>query len=123
MKITWVTIRVKSIQESKIFYKEFLNLELKKEFSPYEGMTIAFLKDENGFEIELIEDRNNEVEAIESNISIGIAVNSFDRIYEKARLNEIKVSEKITMPTGMECFFIKDPNKVDIQVIREESLR
>ena len=123
MKITWVTIKVTNLQESKSFYKNFLGLKLKKEFSPMEGMTIAFLNAENGVEIELIHNKNIQLETKDSNISIGIALNNFDEIYEKAKLNSFKVSEKVKMPNGMECFFIKDPNKVEIQIIREESLK
>lgn len=122
MKITWCTIRVRNFEESKAFYKDFIGLEIKTEFSPREGMRIAFLMAENGFEIELIHEINNKLEIKDSNVSIGIAVNNFDEIYEKVNLNKIKRSEKIIMPTGMECFFVKDPNGVDIQVIREESL-
>ena len=123
MKITWVTIKVKNFEESKSFYKDFLGLKLETEFSPMAGMTIAFLKDENGVEIELIYNKNIKVETKDSTISIGIALNNFDEIYEKAKLNERKVSGKVTMPTGMECFFVQDPNGVEIQVIREESLK
>lgn len=123
MKITWVTIKVTNLEESKSFYENFLGLKLKTEFSPMEGMTIAFLKAENGIEIELIYNKNIQLEVKDSNISIGIALNNFDEIYEKAKLDKMKTSEKITMPNGMECFFVKDPNRVEIQVIREESLK
>lgn len=123
MKITWVTIKVKNLEESKSFYKNFLGLKLKTEFSPMKGMTIAFLKAENGVEIELIHNKNIELERKDSNLSIGIAFNNFEEIYEKAKLDKRKISEKITMPNGMECFFVQDPNGVEIQVIREESLK
>ena len=123
MNITWITLKIKNINESKKFYKEFFNLELEKEFSPYEGMKIAFLKDKNGFEIELIEEQNKELKVVDSNISIGIAIKNFDETYNEFKLNNFNPSDKVKMPNGMECFFVIDLDGVKIQVIREESLR
>lgn len=54
MKLTWITIVTTKFEESKEFYRDFLGMEPGAAFSPNEFMDIAFFKDQNGMQVELI---------------------------------------------------------------------
>ena len=122
MTINWCTIRVINFNKSKKFYGDFLGLKAEQEFSPYEGMEIAFFSADNGMKVELIytkdmvlEEKNN------SGVSLGICVSNYDALLEKAQQNNMVTLGPTTLGKGMECFFIKDPNGVGIQIVRAET--
>ncbi len=54
MKLTWVTIVTTKFEESKEFYRDFLGMKPGAAFSPNEFMDIAFFKDQNGMQVEII---------------------------------------------------------------------
>lgn len=118
MRINWITIKDVDLKKSKEFYGEYIGLRLDREFSPQEGMNLAFFKDENGMEIELIENVGK-VKKYEDGISIGIQTSRYEEILEEARRREIVVVEPRVLGGGMECFFISDPNGVLVQIIKQ----
>lgn len=118
MKINWVTIRNADYEVSKKFYGKFLGLELAREISPNAGMTIAFFRDKNDMEVEIIGDGN--IKKAINGPSIGIEVDNYEEILKNSRENSILMSEPVELEKGMECFFIKDPNEVQIQIIKRK---
>lgn len=121
MNIRFNTITVKDLDESLKFYKEILGFIEIKRFNPMEGVTIAFLKDEDSGLIELIEYQNTskDDDIRESIVSIGIGVVDLERT-----LNELKdkgvelIRGPIEVPSGEKFEFIKDPNGVEIELIQ-----
>lgn len=119
MNIQWITIHVKDMDESKIFYENFLGLKLINTFSPNDEITIAFYTAENGMKIELLENKTVSQNRVDnSGISIGIACENYKDILKEAREKQIITIEPQIFGKDMECFFITDPNGIQIQIIK-----
>ena len=124
MTINWFTIRVKDFDKSKKFYGDFLGLVAEEEFSPFEGMKIAFFTANNGMKVELIytddmvlEDKSN------SGVSLGICVSNYEEFLKRAEDNNFVTLGPTTLGKGLQCFFMKDPNGVDIQIVRADTYK
>jgi lactoylglutathione lyase len=121
MNLCWCTIRVKDFEKSKLFYSDFLGLKSEQEFSPHEGMQIAFFSADNDMKVELIYNKDIVIEDKgNSAVSLGISFINYDEMLDKAQKNNMVLSGPMTMGKGMQCFFIQDPNGVEIQIIKEE---
>ena len=119
MIINWITIKVNDFEKSKEFYRDFLGMKAEKEFSPNGDMSIAFFVADNGVKIELIYDKNFKLESpSNSSISIGICPLNYDEILQKSHEKNMIYSGPIVLGGNMECFFVKDPNGVGVQVIK-----
>lgn len=118
MIIQWVTLKVRDFEESKRFYGEYLKLKLENEFSPAPEMKIAFFGAENGVQIELIHDP--QASCSNTGVSIGIGTENYDSLLEEARKREILSAEPAVLGGYLECFFVADPNGVQIQIIKKE---
>ncbi|BBF43553.1 hypothetical protein lbkm_2241 [Lachnospiraceae bacterium KM106-2] len=118
MIINWITIHVKSLEKSKEFYSGYLGLKLKDRMLPNEMMTIEFYEAENGMQVELIESKSTEYQiANNAGISIGIASKNYETLLGRARELNILYREP-QMMGPMECFFVKDPDAISIQIIK-----
>jgi lactoylglutathione lyase len=117
MNYGFVTVKVKSLEESLKFYTEFLGLSIINKFPAGPGVTIAFLSDEKGNKIELIENAHEEAKG-GSLISIGFIVESVDKVIELVNEKGIKiVSGPIQTPSGAKFIYIEDPNGAEIEFI------
>jgi lactoylglutathione lyase len=121
MNYGFVTVKVRNLEESLEFYTEFLGLCVVKKFPAGPGVSIAFLSDENGNKIELIENAhekiNEETKGL-SLVSIGFVVPSVDNVIELVNKKGIKVlSGPVKTPTGAKFIFIEDPNGAEIEFI------
>ena len=76
MKLTWITIVTTKFEESKEFYRDFLGMEPGAAFSPNEFMDIAFFKDQNGMQVELIWSKKKTETISTSGLSSTITANS-----------------------------------------------
>ncbi|MGL5675785.1 MAG: VOC family protein [Cellulosilyticaceae bacterium] len=118
MTIKWLTINVHNLEASQAFYGEYLRLELKSAFSPNDMMSIVFYEAENGMQIELIKRHTPEASAIaNSSVAIGISSTHYETLLIQARERAILTSEPHKMGL-MECFFVKDPDNISIQIIK-----
>lgn len=115
MNVQWITIQTGEFEASKAFYRDTLGMTPKKEFSPGPGTQIAFFAAENGFQVELIASSNTA--ANNSGLSIGITVEDYRGLLAKARAEGFLQAEPVVLGE-MECFFLRDPNGVGIQVIK-----
>ncbi len=121
MAITWVTINVSEYEASKAFYGGYLGLAAAREFSPGPGMSIAFFADEKGMEIELIAEAGAQLpQAANAGMSIGIRRANYDALLAEARARGLLIGEPAMFGPNVECFFVRDPNGVGVQVIREK---
>jgi lactoylglutathione lyase len=121
MNYGFVTVKARSMEESLKFYTEFLGLNVINKFPAGPGVTIAFLSDEKGNKIELIENAHekiNEESKGLSLVSIGFVVDSVDKVLELVNEKGIKIVRgPIQTPAGAKFIYIEDPNGAEIEFI------
>lgn len=121
MKMAFVTITVRNLRESLVFYKEVIGLEEITRFSPQSGMTIVFLKDKDNNKLELIEHENMKSERIKEHnsiVSIGYNVENLEKVIELLNDRMIKIIQGPTQVAGgARLLLIEDPNGVGISFI------
>lgn len=113
--LRWITLWVNSLDESIDFYS-LMGLKLYTRFKPNEKMEIAFLKADNDFSIELIK---SDTEISCEGVSIGIFVDDDSEIFKYAAKNSIFTRNAMKLSDDEECYFIKDPSGIDVQIIRK----
>lgn len=122
MKVCWCTIRVNDLEQSKRFYGDVLGLELDNTFSPMPGRTIAFFKGDEGAEIELIYDEGKPAPISDEKISIGFAVDNLELMLQQVKNNNVEILKgPLTLGKDTYCFFIKDPNGIEIQIVENKN--
>lgn len=126
MKVHWLTIKVKDLEKSRHFYETYLGMSVEREFSPSEDTKIVFLRAGEEMEIELLyhQNRNENTASMaeeekNSPFSMGISTDRYESLLEKARMEGILTAEPAILGGHLECFFVKDPDGMGIQIIRE----
>ena len=105
MKLSWCTIHVHDMEQSKSFYGKFLGLRKTRSFSPQKGTQIVFFSDEGT-----------------CRVSLGLRTKNFDELLVKAKEGGFSLSGPLILGEDMECFFLQDPDGVGIQMIRDETV-
>ncbi len=118
MNFCWCTITTDELEKSIAFYADIIGLEQKSRFSPHTGIDIAFLQDEKGAEIELIQYANKPVVPEKSGISIGFEVDALEDTISLVQSRGIAVEGPFITPS-VKYIFIKDPNGVSIQLVEK----
>ncbi len=117
MKFCWVTINVNNMEESIKFYKDLIGLEILDRFTPYEGVEIVMLGEENGTMVELISNQTTKLKT--KGISIGFKVDSLEGSIETMKNNGVKIlTEPVSPSPDLEFYFVEDPNGLEIQLIK-----
>lgn len=121
MKLELVTIAVKDLDESVDFYKEVLRLTEIRRINPFEGVHIAFMKDEESSVIELIQ-RTMKEEPVKgdnpSKVSITFCVEDLGKVRRLLERKDVKVMEG-----PFESYiFIHDPNGVRLGIKEASSI-
>ncbi len=117
MKFCWVTINVNNMEESIKFYKDLIGLEILDRFTPYEGVEIVMLGEENGTMVELISNQTTKLKT--KGISIGFKVDSLEDSIETMKNNGVKIlTEPVSPSPDLEFYFVEDPNGLEIQLIK-----
>jgi lactoylglutathione lyase len=121
MNYGFVTVKVRSMEESLKFYTEFLGLSVINKFPAGPGVTITFLSDEKGNKIELIENAHEKLSEETkglSLVSIGFVVDSVDKVLQLVNEKGIKIIRgPIQTPAGAKFIYIEDPNGAEIEFI------
>jgi lactoylglutathione lyase len=121
MKFCWVTINVKSMEESMRFYREVVGLELERSMKPNPSIELAFLG-AGGTQVELICDSKAKSYGAGEGISLGFEVDSVER---KVALLKAKGLEPESGPfqpnPSIKFFYMLDPDGVKVQFV--ENLR
>ena len=121
MIIKLITIHVNNMAKSLEFYQEKLGFVEVRRIDHMEGMTMIFLKDEEGGLIELIENNampHNDDVTKSSAVSFALAVTDMNDTILKLNESGIQLDKgPIKTPSGEVLAFIKDPNGVVIEFI------
>ncbi len=118
MKISFITIGTKNLEKSVKFYEDILGFTLYDNYSPSPDVKIAFLADENGFKLELI-DHVHVLENQHNNISIGFEVDDIEETKVYLEKSGVKiVSGPTVISDGTKLLHAKDPNGVNIGFIQ-----
>ncbi len=121
MKICWITIYVRDMEESLKFYTQILGLEVKRTFSAGPGMEICFLEG-NGTDLELICDAEHKRVTYGQDISVGFTVDSLDQtIAGLIEKGITRITGPISPNPSISFIFITDPNGLKIQLAEEKS--
>jgi len=116
MKISWITIYVKNMDDSKRFYCDVLGLSVKNEMAPRPGMKICFL-DGGPIDYELIEDNEHSEINIGESVSAGFMVESLDNTIADLKAKGItNIIGPIQPSPTIRFVFIKDPDGMTIQI-------
>lgn len=116
----WNTITTAKLEESIGFYTELLGLTVERQFTSPVGATFVFMKDDNGFEIELISNPEQEVTPAPSNLSMGYEVSDLDATLEKARSKGFQSLGDVVSVPHTRFAFVKDPNGVTVQFVQRD---
>ena len=116
MKMTWITINVKNMDDSKHFYCDVLGLSVKNEMVPRPGMKICFL-DGGPIDYELIEDDAHPEINIGESVSVGFRVDSLDDTIADLKTKGItRIIGPIQPSPTIRFMYIKDPDGMTIQI-------
>lgn len=116
MNCCWCTITTEKPEESVKFYEEVVGLTVARRFSPRPGTEITFLKDGNGFEIELLQN-GGPAGAAKDGISLGFEVESLADALALVKAKNVPVFGGPTKAPDCSFFFVRDPNGVTIQFV------
>nr|WP_315025068.1 VOC family protein [uncultured Aminipila sp.] len=117
MKFCWSTLRVKNLEESILFYKDIIGLEVANRFKGGPHTEIAFLGNSET-QIELICDGESRDTNVGNDISWGFAIESLDKALDLVKQKGIDVLSGPTQPNPhVKFFFFKDPNGMLIQLV------
>lgn len=116
----WTTINTGDLDKSIYFYQNLLGLELERTVPINEQMTLVFLKDQNGFEVELIHAKGGEVpvQSAPSNISIGFEVADLSDMAAKLAAAGFPIKRGPMEAVGIRFFFVEDPNGITVQLLQ-----
>ena len=118
IRINWITIFVNDMAASQMFYGDYLGLTKAEEFPAGPDMDIAFFEADNGMKVELIENRAAEAAGKNPDVIIGVAVDNFDELMEKAKVLNVFLSGPEVLGGHLEVFYAMDPNGVSVQIAR-----
>jgi glyoxylase I family protein len=114
-------IPVKDLEKSKNFYEK-IGFELFKSWEkPNQQLKGAWLKDKDGYNVELIHHPTNEnltFPKIPEVLHLGIGVKNLEIELEKLQKNGAEIIIPITKGVSVKRFaFIKDPNGFPIELV------
>ena len=122
MKVNYVAIAVKDMEESVRFYSDVLGLQEVRRFEPQPGMTIVFMKGEGEGQIELIsgiEKSEFSIDSAGALLLIGLEVEDMDATASVIRAKGVKFSRPPReVHSGTKIAFLKDPNGIELELIQ-----
>jgi lactoylglutathione lyase len=122
MRIAHTSITVKDMEKSIEFYRDMLGLSLvEREAIPENKAEIAFVKDQNGVEIELTywREKKDWVDGDQLD-HIAFTVDDVNRTIEEFRTKGVEIAREPYSLRGSssKIAFIKDPNGIWLELIQ-----
>ena len=117
MDFCWVTLRVINLEDSVKFYHEIMGIPISSRFKG-NGTEIVMLGDADKPKIELLCDGDKKTDNPGAGISIGILVDSLDRMMEYLKDKQIPVTKGPFAPNPhVRFFFVNDPDGFEVQLV------
>ncbi len=117
MNFCWVTLHVENFEESLAFYHEVLNLPISSRHSGG-GVEMVMLGEEGQPKVELLCNGNGQGVQKQSDITVGIAVDSLEEVMEYLDKLGIPVIRGPISPNPATRFiFINDPDGYEVQLV------
>ena len=114
MTYNFVTVYVKDMDKSVHFYQDVLGFSIERSFNPAPGISITFLKDDAGHEIEFITD-DSKVSYSGKGLSLGFYVKD---IYETEKMLKSKnvriISGPVELKSGVKLLGALDINGLEL---------
>lgn len=117
MKFLWTTLPVKNMDESLGFYNSILGLPIASRKEDL-GMKMIMLGEEGQPKLELIWLASNQGKPLQSDITIGISVESMDNALQMLQRYGIRILRGPISPAPNITFlFVNDPNGYQVQLV------
>nr|WP_320025747.1 VOC family protein [uncultured Acetobacterium sp.] len=117
MKLAWVTVTVKDMDESIQFYTDVVGLTVDSRRPTGPGMELAFLGD-GETKLELVCNQAVSEFGIGDSISLGFEVDSVDETLVALKTKGIALHSGPFQPAPhVKFFFITDPNGLKVQFL------
>lgn len=115
MNIRRITPDINSIkiEESKMFYVEFIGLKLAMDM----GWILTFISESNPTaQLNLLQSNDEDID--NSNVFISLESSDVDELYNKALSAKMEIVYPLTVEKwGVKRFFVKDPNGVTVNIM------
>lgn len=117
MKFNHVTLNVRDLEASVVFYRDIVGLEILRRLQAGPGRDIVFLGS-GDTEVELISGANYENAELGKGISMGFATDSPENMVALLREKGYETDGNILSPQpNVRFFFAKDPDGYNVQFI------
>jgi lactoylglutathione lyase len=117
MKFCWTIINVRNMDDSLVFYRDFIGLTIQRRYSPTPGVDIVILGD-GETKIELIHSENADEPSHIHELYLGFKVDSLKEITSELSRRSIQIYDEPIQPTPkIRLMSVLDPNGVKIQFI------
>ena len=118
LKIGFLTINTTDIENSIRFYADILGFRLEQRIKPRPGLDMAFLFDEAGQQIQLVQGRPGKPGQGCGPV-LGFIVDDIQASSDLLKQHKVRISsELMTMPTGVRTLSARDPNGVELQFVQ-----
>ncbi len=114
IKIKYITIIVKDMDESIKFYKEVMDFEVNSQYTPLPEVTITLMKGKGDAMIELIKDTVHDI----GFYSVGMDVEDLNSAIKKLKSKGTEIIMGPIDITVGSLAFLEDPNGVKIALIQ-----
>ena len=117
MELCWVTLPVADVEKSMAFYVGLLGLPVASRHSGH-GMDMVMLGRADQPKVELIHMDGDPRTAHQSDITVGITVESMDAAISLMRGAGVAVTRGPMSPAkGMTFLFVRDPDGYEVQLV------
>jgi len=122
MNLNHLALRVSDPKKSLEFYERLGFKKVKEARLEKFKTTLIFLQAENGFQLELVHNWNENKPPEPNNgfLHIGIAVQDIEKFLERLSELGIKPAKPIFQtPDGMKICFLQDPDRYQIELVEQ----
>lgn len=118
MNINYLSIYTDKMDETIKFYTEFLGFKIERKAQPSEDVTLVFLSDDAGCNLELVDQGMEMTDPLNTSFALTIIVENINEIEKSAdEFGCPKTFGPQKMPSGVTLFHVMDPNKVTINFV------
>jgi lactoylglutathione lyase len=114
VKVKYVTIIVRNMEESIHFYTEVMGFKIDSQYNPQPGVIITLLKSNGDAMIELIKNTENEIGLY----SVGMDVEDINTTVKALKIKGAKITMEPVPITVGALAFLEDPNGARIALIQ-----